>query len=150
MRLYSLLPLALILVASIFGCQSEQTAPPPSPGKSAEIKPFLIKTNAGIDHEFYRDVSLEAFLKMLPSGAVDSLNLDIGNGPQVYALIKVPDQVGMELTRIRFETTFKTQDGQKIDKSWTAAKDRKSGKVMAVFCLPLSVVEGETKLLTID
>src|SRR6266550_1080353 len=123
------LPLMLMLTALIIGCQREQPAPPIKPGNAnpAEIKAFLTKTNAGIEHEFYRDISLDAFLKMLPTGSVDSVNLDFDKGPQVYALVKVPDQVGKDLARIRFETTFKTQDGQKIDKHWTAAQGRKSG-----------------------
>jgi hypothetical protein len=146
------LPLALMLATSLIGCQREEPAPPKKPGNTnpAAIKPFLTKTNGGIDHEFYRDISLDAFLKMLPTGSVDSVNLDFDKGPQVYALVKVPDQVGKDLARTRFETTFKTADGQKIDKHWTAAEGRKSGQAMAVFCVSPSVIDAETKVVGND
>jgi hypothetical protein len=146
------LPLALLLAALLTGCQQEQSAPPIKAGNAdpAESKPFLTKNNAGIDHEFYRDISLDAFLKMLPTGSVDSANLNFDKGPQVYALVKVPDQVGKDLSRIHFETTFKTQDGQKIEKHWTAAQGRKSGMAMAVFCVPTSVVDADTKVMRND
>jgi hypothetical protein len=65
----------------------------------------------------------------------------------VFALVKVPEQPGKDLTKLRFATVFKMQDGQVINKSWTAGKDRKSGSAAAVFCLPPSVVDGETKVV---
>jgi hypothetical protein len=142
------LPFALFLAASLIGCQREQPSRPESNANAAEIKPFLVKTNTGIDHEFYRGISLDEFLKILPTGSVDSVDLDFSKGPQVYALVKVPDQIGKDLTKIRFETIFKTQDGRSIEKHWTAAKGRTSGKSMAMFCLPVSVVEGQTKILS--
>lgn len=142
------LPLVAIATAWLMGCQREpSTTSKPREAKPAGKKPFLVKTNAGIDHEFYREVSLDDFLKLLPTGAIDSVDLNIGNGPQVFALVKVPDQPDRDLAKVRFETTFKTRDGQVIDKQWTAAKDRKSGKAAAVFCLPPSVVDGETKVV---
>ena len=48
----------------------------------------VVKVNDGIEHEFYRDVSLDAFLKHLPSGSVDSLNMNLDGKPQVFALVK--------------------------------------------------------------
>jgi hypothetical protein len=142
--------LAVTFMVSLAGCQRDQPAPAKPGENPSALKPFLVKSNAGIDHEFYRDISLDEFLKMLPAGSVDSVNLDFREDPQVFAIVKVPDQPGKDLTKIRFATTFKTQDGQSIDKSWTAAKDRKSGKAAAVFCLPLSVVDGETRLISTE
>jgi hypothetical protein len=147
MRTLTLL-MATAVTATLVGCQKEEPAAPqpavPNPGA---VKPFLVKNHAGIEHEFYRDVTLDAFLKQQPSGSVDSVNLDFGKGPQVFALVKVPEQPGMDWTKVRFETSFKTADGQVIDKRWTAAKDRKTGNVVALFCLPPSVVDGETKIV---
>src|SRR5438046_5998850 len=106
------LPLTFVLTASLIGCQREQPGPPKPPADNpAATKPFLVKSNGGIDHEFYRDMSLDAFLKQLPQGSIDSVNLDFGKGAQVFALVKVPEQPGKDLTKIRFETSFKTQDG---------------------------------------
>jgi hypothetical protein len=65
----------------------------------------------------------------------------------VFALVKVPDRAGVDLTKARFETTFTTQDGQAIGKRWTAAKGRKAGKVTAVFGLLPTVVGGEAKVI---
>jgi len=142
------LRLAVVVTGALLGCQREQPAPrQPADAHLAATKPFLVQTNAGIDHEFYHEVSLDSFLKQLPTGSVDSVNLDFGKGPQVFALVKVPEQPGKDLTQLRFETSFQTQDGQVIDKHWTAATDRKSGKVTAVFSLPPSVIGGETKVV---
>jgi hypothetical protein len=142
--------LAVFLAASLVGCQREQPAPPkPGDANPGATKPFLVTTNAGIDHEFYRDISLEDFLKMLPTGSVDSVNIDFSKGLQVFALVKVLKLPGKDLSKIRFETTFKTKDSQVIEKQWTGAQDRKSGKSMALFCVPPSVVEGETKVVSI-
>jgi hypothetical protein len=139
---------ALAVAGLLMGCQQgSPTKPTPAAPADGGIKPFAVRTNDGIDHEFYRDVSLDAFLKQLPSGSVDSLDLDLGGGPRVFALVKVPEQPGVDLTTVRFETTFRTQDGQAIDKHWAAAKDRKVGKAVGVFCLPLSVVGGETRIV---
>ena len=141
-------PLALILAASLIGCRRDQPAPPkPGAQNPAAIKPFLVKTNKGIDHEFFREVSLEDFLKTLPPDSLDSVELIADNRSQVFALVKVPEQPGKDLAKVRFETTFKTQDGQVIDKRWDAGKDRKPGTVMAMFCLPSNVVDGETKVV---
>ena len=140
--------IAIVVTASLISCQREQPAPPKLPDNNpAATKPFLVRTHAGIDHEFYRGLSLEAFLKQLPTGSVDSVALDFDQGPQVFALVKVPEQPGKDLTQIRFETSFKMQDGQVIHKRWTAAKDRKSGSTAAVFCVPPSVIDGETKVV---
>lgn len=133
--------LAVLAIASLSGCRQNQPGPP------TPIKPFLITSNAGIDHEFYRDMSLDDFLKIPPPGSVDSVNVDFGQGPQVFVLVKVPDQPGRDLTKVRFETTFKTQAGQAIEKRWTAAEDRKSGAASAVFCMPPGVVGAETKVV---
>ena len=142
------LSLTFVVTAALIGCRREQPAPPKPPdGNSAASKPFLVKSNGGIDHEFYRDMSLDAFLKQLPQGSIDSVNLDFGKGPQVFALVKVPEQPGKDLTKIRFETSFKTEDGNVIIKGWTAAKDRKSGSAAAVFSVPPSVIDGETKVV---
>jgi len=136
---------SLVVVVSVVGCQQQ---PPSSPGPAApgnaETKPSFIKTNDGIDHEFYRNVSLDALLKQLPSGSVDSLDFNLDKD-QVFALVTIPERSTLDLAKVRFETRFKTQDGQVIQKRWTAAKGRKSGKAVALFCLPPSVVEGETK-----
>ena len=143
--------LAVHLAASLLGCQREQPAPPkPGDANPGATKPFLVTTNAGIDHEFYRDISLEDFFKMLPKDSVDSVNLDFNKGPPVFALIKVPELPGKDLSKIRFETTFKTKEGQVIEKHWTGGEDRKAGKSMAVFCVPPSIVDGETKIVSID
>ena len=95
-------------------------------------------------------ISLENFFKMLPKDSVDSVNLDFSKGPPVFALIKVPELPGKDLSKIRFETTFKTKEGQVIEKHWTGGEDRKAGKSMAVFCVPPSIVDGETKVVSID
>jgi hypothetical protein len=132
----------------LIGCQREQPASPkPADSTLDARKPFLVKINAGIEHEFYRDMGLDEFLNSLPTGSVDSVDLDFSSTPQVFRLVKVPDEPGRDLTRVRFETTLKTQDGQANEKRWTAAKDQKSGKAAAVSCLPRSVVEGETKVV---
>lgn len=139
---------ALVLVGSLIGCPGEPPASPkPAPVPEGDVKPFSVKANDGIEHEFYRNISLEAFLKQLPSGTVDSLDMNFDGGPQVFALVKVPEQAGRDLTKVRFETTFRMPDGQVISKRWTAAKDRKVGSVAALFCLPPAVVGGETKIV---
>lgn len=146
-----ILSLAVFVAVSLIGCQRQPpAASQPRDINPAAIKPYLVKSNAGIAHEFYRGVSLDEFLKTLPPGSVDFIDLVLDKSPQVFALIKVPDQSGKDFTHLRFETTFKTRDGQVIDKRWTAAQDRKSGEAKAVFCVPLSVVEGETKVVPID
>jgi hypothetical protein len=117
-----------------------------TPG-SADIKPSSIKTNDGIDHEFYHNLSLDTLLKQLPSGSVDSLDVNLDKDHSVFALVKVPEQPTLDLAKVRFETQFKTQDGQVIQKRWTAAKGRKSGKAIALFSLPPSVIDGETKIV---
>jgi hypothetical protein len=139
---------SLVIVVSVLGCQ---TQPPPATGGAgpgnAGPKPSSVKTNDGIDHEFYRNVSLDALLKQLPSGSVDSLDLILDNDHPVFALVKVPEQPALDLDKVRFETRFKTEDGQVIQKRWTAAKGRKGGKAIALFCLPASVLDGETKIV---
>lgn len=145
MRRFTLL-MVVVVAASLIGCQREQpaTVKPAAPHPVA-TKPFSVKTHAGIACEFYRNVSLDGFLKQMPSGSFDSVEMNFDAGPQVLALVKIPEQPGMDLTKVRFETSFKTRDGQVIERRWTAAKDRKSGKVTALFCLPPSVIDGETK-----
>jgi hypothetical protein len=139
---------ALLIAASLIGCRREPPAPPKPPADdTAAAKPSFVKSHVGIDHEFYRDIGLEGFLKLLPTGSIDSVHLDFGKGPQVFALVKVPEQPGKDLTKIRFETSFKMQDGQVITKDWTAAKDRKTGSAAAVFSLPSGVIDGETKVV---
>jgi hypothetical protein len=139
---------SIALMGSLLGCQKQT---PSITGSSvpinAGIKPSSIKVNDGIEHEFYRDVSFEVLLKQLPSGSVDALDLNLDIPSPVFALVKVPDQPALDLAKVRFETQFKTQDGQVIQKRWAAAKDRQSGKGIALFCLPATVVEGETKIL---
>jgi hypothetical protein len=121
--------LAIFLAAWLVGCQREQPAPQKAGDADPGVnKPFLVKTNAGIDHEFYRNISLENFFKMLPKDSVDSVNLDFSMGPPVFALIKVPELPGKDLSKIRFETTFKTKEGQVIEKHWTGGEDRKRQK----------------------
>jgi hypothetical protein len=142
---------AVVVAASLFGCQREQpVSPKPAVSTPNARTPFLVLTNAGIEHEFYRDLSLDEFLDLLPNNSVDSIDLSFNSTPQVFSLVKVPDEPGRDLTRVRFETTFKTREGQVIEKRWKAAKDRKSGKVSAVSSLPGSVVEGETKVVPSD
>jgi hypothetical protein len=136
------------MTIALIGCHKEQPVTPKGGGPNpVGTKPFSVKTHAGIDHEFYRNISLEAFLKQLPSGSIDSLEMIFDKGTTVFALVKVPDQPGSVLTKVRFETSFKTQEGKVIDKRWTAAKDRKTGQVTALFCLPRSVIDGETKII---
>ncbi len=140
--------LDVLAVLLLIGCQGDVPAiPQPSPNVSGEVKPFSVKANDGIDHEFYRNVRLDKFLKQIPSGSVDSVNLELDAGPKVFALVKVPEQSGLDLTKVRFKTTFQLQDGQAIEKEWTATKDRRSGKAAALFCLPLTVIGGETKIV---
>jgi hypothetical protein len=139
---------ALVLTGFLIGCQREPPATPkPAPVSESDGKPFSVEVNDGIEHEFYRNVSLDTLLKQLPSGSVDSLDMNLDGGPQVFALVKVPEQAGTDLTKVRFETTFRIQDGRAIDKRWTAAKGRKAGKVTALFCLPPTVVGGETRIV---
>ena len=137
----------LQIFAAIFllGCRGDAPAIP-KPAASGEVKPFIIKSNDGIDHEFYKNVGLDEFLKQLPTGSVDSVNLELDGGPKVFALVKVSELVGRDLTTIRFTTTFQLQDGQTIEREWTAAQDRKSGSTAALFCLPPTVVGGETRI----
>jgi hypothetical protein len=134
--------------ALLIGCQGEpSTSPTPGTQKPA-IKPFLVKTHKGIDHEFYRDVSLDEFFKTLPTGSVDSVELIADKGSPVFALVKVPEQADKDLDKIHFETVFTIQNGQSIEKRWSAAKGRKSGKAVAVFCLPAEVIGGETRIVS--
>jgi hypothetical protein len=135
---------AVVCCGLVAGCR------PAGPPGVSPIKPFAVQTNDGIDHELYRGVSLDAFLKQLPSGSIDSLDMSFDNGSQVFALVKVPEQPARNLTKVRFETTFKTQDGQKIEKRWTAAAGRTAGKVTGLFCLPPSVTGGETRVVRHD
>jgi hypothetical protein len=138
----------IVIAGSLLGCQRQPLASTgPAALSNADIKPVSIKINDGIEHEFYRNVSLDAFLKQLPSGSVDSLELNADEDRQVFALVKVPEQPALDLAKVRFVTLFKTRDGKIIEKRWTAAKGRKSGKTIALFCLPPSVVEGETKII---
>src|SRR5438094_608501 len=95
--------LATVVLGSLLGCQKEKPpAPVPAAPPTGAGKPFAVKTNDGISHEFYRDVSLQDFLKRLPPGSVDSLDVNLGKGPQVIALVKVPERPGMDLARVRF------------------------------------------------
>lgn len=139
----------LLMTNLLVGCQRQDPKPLSAPEKTVAtgIKPFTVKNNSDIVHEFYRDVSLEAFLKTLPTGAADSVNLDLGNGPQIYATVKVPEQAGKDLTKLRFVTTFITADGQKTDTQWQAAEGRTSGTAKAIFSLPPTIVDGNTKVI---
>ena len=138
--------LTLVVTAALIGCRQEQPAnpEPADPAPRAHVKPYLVRSNDGIRHEFYRDVSLDDFLKQLPSDSVDFM--EIGPG-QVFALVKVLEPPEQDLATIRFETTFKTQYGQAIEKRWTTAKARKPGQVTAVFSLPALVIDGRTKVV---
>jgi len=92
--------LAIFLAAWLVGCQREQPAPQKAGDADPGVnKPFLVKTNAGFS-----------------------------TGPPVFALIKVPELPGKDLSKIRFETTFKTKEGQVIEKHWTGGEDRKRQK----------------------
>jgi len=135
---------AFLMAGALVGCQGD-IAPPPTAAPEGVAKPFSTKVNDGIEHEFYRDVSVDAFLKQIPSGSIDSLDMNLDGGPQVIALVKVPESREMDLKKIRFETRFTTNDGQEISKQW-AVSDKSVGKITALFCLPPSVVGGETKL----
>jgi len=143
---------ALLLIASLSGCQGN----PPATRNLAPVaddgavKPFAVEVNDNIAHAFYRDVSLEALLKELPSGSVDSLEMNLGGPAQVFALVRVPERAEMDLSKVRFETTFRTKDGQMLEKRWTAAKDRKTGKATALFSLPPTVDGGATKIVPND
>jgi hypothetical protein len=142
------LPPVVLVALALIGCGREQgVPPPPAEPNPGEGKPFAISSSAGIEHEFYRDMSPDSFLKLLPANSVDSLNVNFDNAPHVFALVKVPDQPGRDLSKVRFETTFKNQDGRVIDKHWTAAEGRKSGPAVAAFSLPPTVVEGQTKVV---
>jgi hypothetical protein len=127
-----------VTVGFLIGCQPQT---PSSTGavapEKADIKPAYVKTNDGIDHEFNRNVSLDALLKQLPSGSVDSVDLSMDKDHRVFALVKVPEQPILDQAKVRFETQFQTQDGQVIQKSWTAAEGRKSGKAIALFACHL-------------
>jgi hypothetical protein len=138
--------MAIVVAGSIIGCRQKEQPQTPAATSDSTVKPFTVKANDGIDHEFHRDVSLDALLKQLPSGSVDSFDLSLGTGPQVFALVKVPDQPKMDLAKVRFTTRFTTQDGQAIEKQWRPAKGRKPGEVIGLFSLPPSVIGGETQI----
>jgi hypothetical protein len=111
------------------------------------IAPFSVKTNAGIRHEFYRDVSFKALVRNFPPGSFDEIDLrDCAEAP-VFAVVRVPDQGAMDGRVVQLETTFRTEDGQTIAKQWPAEGARKAGAVAGLFCLPWSVVEAETRVV---
>jgi serine/threonine protein phosphatase 1 len=111
------------------------------------IAPFSVKTNAGIRHAFYRDVSFKALVRSFPAGAFAEIDLrDCAETP-VFAVVRVPDQGEMDGRVVQFETTFRTEDGQTIAKQWPAEGARKAGEVVGMFCLPRSVVDAETRVV---
>jgi len=107
----------------------------------AGIEPFAVKTNDGIAHKLYAKVSLEAFLKQLPSGSIDTIDIVSTEGSQAFVLVVVPE----ESARLQFETTFETQEGEKLVKEWKAAEGRRSGAVTGLFVLPGNIVDATTK-----
>jgi hypothetical protein len=129
---------AVLFLGLAVGCS---TSTPP------EGKPFAVASNDGIDHELYRGLSLDDFLGKLPAGSVDSMDLDLQIKTPVFAVVKVPAQPGRDLTKVRFASTFKTKDGQTIEKQWEAAEGRTEGGTIGVFCLPATVTGGETKVI---
>src|ERR1700676_5317912 len=74
---------AITVAGTLIGCQKEPTSTPQGAALTAgAVKPFSVKTHEGIDHEFYRNVSLDALLKQIPSGSVDSVDMHLDKGPQ--------------------------------------------------------------------
>lgn len=133
-------PALLLLVFG--GCQ-----PASEPG---EIKPFAIKTNDGIAHELYRDLTLEQMLQRQPSGSVDFVDIDTRLKAPVYALVKVPEQAEIDLTKKQFETIFQTAKSQAIKKTWRAVREKQTGKAIGFFTLPADVVDAKTQIVDVE
>jgi len=102
-----------------------------------------------ITHKLHRNVQLEAFLKTLPSGSVDHVDIN-DSRPYLIAVVEVTSKPGSDGKQEKpspqaFQTIFHGKD--ELVKKWEPAKGNKSGRWSAVFVLPDSISRAETSLV---
>jgi hypothetical protein len=103
-------------------------------------------------HTFHRGVALDSFLKTLPSGSVDFLDVSDAQ-PYVIAVVQVRQADGEAKPPAggvphEFQTTFHGKGATESTKKWKPAEGNNSGTWTAVFVLPDSMETGETRLVS--
>lgn len=113
----------------------------PSRVSNARPKPSFVSKNDGITHEIYRGLSFGEFMPSIPSGSIDSIDLDTEIQDYAIALVNAPWDDDLEL---QFTTTFVSEGYGEIIKNWSLSTKNRGETVCGLFLVPSDVTSART------
>jgi hypothetical protein len=103
-----------------------------------------------ITHAFHRDVDFDSFLKTIPTGSVDLVDT---TDAQPYVIVVVEARWLSDRAEAQsgaaprvFRTIFRGMGAAESAREWKPVEGNHSGKSTAIFVLPASMEEAETRL----
>jgi hypothetical protein len=140
------------LLACAFATSCDRPQPATATPAGAPPPTTSVATFDGFQatHDFRDDVDLATFLRSLPCGSVDHLD-STHEEPYVIAVVQVSRSAAGNVVPasdapVEFETSFRGKGDAGSVMRWKPASGNNSGTWTAVFVLPESVDQGQTRL----
>src|SRR5687767_11453871 len=144
--------LACASALASFDRPAQGPAAPASAPATAPAPELSVSAVDGLEmtHALHRDVDVLSFLKTQPSGSVDYLDIgDSQPGVIVVVDVKRTDADGAApvapLPRA-FETIFRGDGDGQLTRKWKPTEQNASGKYRAIFVVPGSIKQAETRV----